>query len=127
MKKTFKYTNALLIVLTLCVTILSSATSVSANTKKPSTPEEISITDFPDIHLSDLTPEQSRKLNLMFTIGEELALTDQGELYFKHNAEFIKNKYNLSNDVNSVNVIFSSLNFHNIFDNLYCPIRNWKF
>lgn len=98
MKKTFKYTNALLIVLTLCVTILSSATSVSANTKKPSTPEEISITDFPDIHLSDLTPEQKRKLNLMFTIGEELALTDQGELYFKHNAEFIKNKYNLSND-----------------------------
>lgn len=34
----------------------------------------------------------------MFTIGEELSLADNGELYLKHDTEFIKNNYKLSED-----------------------------
>lgn len=98
MKKTIKYTSALLTILTFSIATFPSATSVYANTHPTPEPKVISATDLPDIHLSDLTAEQNRKLNLMFTIGEELGLTDEGELYLKHNAEFIKNKYNLSND-----------------------------
>lgn len=98
MKKTIKYTSALLTILTFSIATLPSATSVYANTQHTPEPKMMSATDIPEVHLSDLTPEQNRKLNLMFTIGEELGLTEQGELYLKHNAEFIKNKYNLSND-----------------------------
>ncbi len=98
MKKTIKYTSAFLTILTFGITIVPSATSVYANTQIQTEPKVISATELPDIHLSNFTPEQNRKLNLMFTIGEELGLTDKGELYLKHNAKLIKNKYNLSND-----------------------------
>ncbi|WP_227986746.1 hypothetical protein [Streptococcus ruminantium] len=98
MKKAMKYISTSLAALTLCVSILPSTASVYANTKGNPTPKTISTTDFPDVHLNDLTSEQRRKLTVIFTIGEELALTDNNELYLKHDTGFIKNKYNLSSE-----------------------------
>lgn len=99
MKKSLKYSSALLATLTLCMTTLPSATSVYANTvTNNQAPKIISSDDIPDVYLSKLTPEQNQKLNLMFTIGDELALTDKGELYLKHDVEFLQNNYNLSQD-----------------------------
>lgn len=95
MKKVIKYTSGLLTALTLCIATIPSTTMVYANTQSP---QVTSSTDLQDVHLSKLTPEQKRKLNLMFTIAGELALTDNGELYLKHDTEFIKNNYNLTDD-----------------------------
>ncbi|WP_156009609.1 hypothetical protein [Streptococcus ruminantium] len=87
MKKAMKYISTSLAALTLCVSILPSTASVYASTKGNPTPKTISTTDFPDVHLNDLTSEQRRKLTVIFTIGEELALTDNNELYLKHDTK----------------------------------------
>jgi hypothetical protein len=76
-------------------------TSVYANTITNSLTAETvseSAIDVPDVHLSDFTPEQQEKVNLMSKIGEELSLTDRGELHLKHDTEFIKNNYELSDN-----------------------------
>lgn len=99
MKKSIKYSSIILATLTLGMSTLPSLTSVYADTiTNDQPPKVISASDIPDVYLSEFTPEQNQKLNLMFTIGEELSLADNGELYLKHDTEFIKNNYKLSED-----------------------------
>lgn len=112
MKKTVKYSSALLASLTLCISTIPSATSVYANTTTSNqTSGVVSANDIPDVHLDKLTSEQKQKLNLMFKIGEELSLTDKGELYLKHDTEFIKNNYKLSEE--DINFISESISNYN--------------
>lgn len=112
MKKTTKLTAIFLASLAFSATILSNVTTAYANTTiNNKSPKTVSASDIPDIHLSELTPEQNRQLNMMFIIGEELSLTDKGELYLKQDIEFIKTNYKLSDD--DITFITSSIANYN--------------